>query len=268
MNVFKFISYKEFINCEIKNASMKGRGILKALAKHARVHSTYMSHIFHGDKNLSLEQACLVCDYFNLNELETDYFLNLVQYERAGSFTLKNKIKKRIDELKQDSAKVEKHIGKHVELTDKQKTKFYSHWGYSAIRLLCTIENFQTIEKIINVTKLEKSLVLKITSFLLEVNLCQKKGNKIITVPYRTHIKAGTDLVSLHHKNWRLKSIEHSDSLDDENELMFTAPLTISKKDMPIIREKILKLISEVSEVVEQTEPDQLACMNIDWIYM
>ena len=50
------------------------------------------------------------------------------------------------------------------------------------------------------------------------------------------------------------------------DELVFTAPLTINRKDVNSIRGEIQRLIEQVSGVVATTTPDTLACLNIDWV--
>jgi len=48
-------------------------------------------------------------------------------------------------------------------------------------------------------------------------------------------------------------------------ELMFTAPLSIGQKDIEKVRSKILNFIQEVKAIVDETDPDKMCCLNIDW---
>lgn len=53
------------------------------------------------------------------------------------------------------------------------------------------------------------------------------------------------------------------DSLD----LAFTAPLTLSSKDFEHLRLKIMELIKEVSQVVDNSPTEEeFVIFNIDWI--
>jgi hypothetical protein len=47
---------------------------------------------------------------------------------------------------------------------------------------------------------------------------------------------------------------------------MFTAPISISKKDFVKVKTMILDLIENITEIVKDTEPEVIACLNFDQI--
>jgi hypothetical protein len=53
--------------------------------------------------------------------------------------------------------------------------------------------------------------------------------------------------------------------LSDE-ELVFTAPMSIASADAPAIREAICELIEKVSTRIERSPSEKLACLNMDWV--
>jgi hypothetical protein len=50
---------------------------------------------------------------------------------------------------------------------------------------------------------------------------------------------------------WRVKALQRAELLTDE-ELMFTAPLSISEKDFAYLREEIVKLITKSPQIPER----------------
>src|SRR5476649_2027297 len=102
MRVFDFIDYKAFLRTRVESMPKHGRGQYQKIASHLNVHSTMISQVFGGDKNLSLEQACSLCEFLGLGDLETEFFVALVSRERAGSKSLKNLIDRRLDQLRRD----------------------------------------------------------------------------------------------------------------------------------------------------------------------
>lgn len=70
MEIFDFTDYKKFIVSLLKLGPKKGRGSLKKMAEHLQVNSVVMSQIFKGDRNLNLEQAWELSEYFGFSELE------------------------------------------------------------------------------------------------------------------------------------------------------------------------------------------------------
>ena len=100
MIIFEFDDYKNFVNTRIIALPRKGRGEYQKIAEYLRVHATLISQIFKGPRELTLEQACELSTYLSLNALETDYFITLVEFRRAGSLKLKEILERRILSIK------------------------------------------------------------------------------------------------------------------------------------------------------------------------
>ena len=82
--------------------------------------------------------------------------------------------------------------------------------------------------------------------------------------PTRTYLNADSPYIWQHHRNWRMQAIGKHGKLEF-NDLMFTSPITLSEEHFEVIRESLLKLIQQLSKTVEETDPQRLACLNIDW---
>ena len=265
MSIFKYNDYREFVNGWIELRPKKGRGELQKIAKYLNVHSSMVSHIFRGNNELSPEHGCLLAEYMGLTDLETDYFINLIQFERAGTVKLKSRIKKNLSQIKKKSKQIKNRLPHKKVMTDQQKAIFYSSWHYSAIRLLSTMKDFQDVNIIAEKINMPLSTVNKAIEFLQEAGICIRKRNHIESGQLRTHLEAESPFIWKHHQSWRIKSMERYHRLE-EDELMFSAPLTINKNDIPIVRGKILQMIDELNFIVKNTSPDSVACLNIDWV--
>jgi hypothetical protein len=79
-----------------------------------------------------------------------------------------------------------------------------------------------------------------------------------------TFLDKSSPFLVKHHSNWRIKAIQRSEELT-ERELMFTVPLSVSKKDFALIREEIVKLISRIGGVVKESEAEELAVFQADF---
>lgn len=80
----------------------------------------------------------------------------------------------------------------------------------------------------------------------------------------RTHLEKTSPFLKQHHANWRIKSIQKKDNSQIED-LSFTAPLSLSKKDFNYIREEMVHLIKKVSDTVAATGPEEIYCFNLDF---
>lgn len=265
MRVFDFESYRDFVRTRIKAMPRNGRGQFGKIAAHLKMHTTLVSQVFRGDKNLTLEQACLLAEYLGMGELESDYFLTLVEVERAGSAKLKRMLDKRLKQLKTQAKQVSSHLPRAKVLTDEDKAIFYSDWYYSGIRLLTSLPKYQNRDALAVFLSLPPSIIGKAVEFLLRTGLCEEESGRLRMGSSRTHISPDSPLVYRHHTNWRLKAMQRFPAVS-EDEIVFTAPLTIARADVPAVREVITELIEKVSRIVEHSEPERLACLNIDWV--
>ncbi|MBF0363333.1 MAG: TIGR02147 family protein [Oligoflexia bacterium] len=265
MKIYDFENYKDFVNSWINAKPNNGRGIYNKIAQFLNVHSTMVSHVFKGDAHFSLEQSYSLCDYLRLNEEESDYFLRLVQYSKAATPKLKEKFSKDIASIQREKNKIVNYVKGKTALNEEQNATYYSSWFYSAIKLLATMEKFQDIDKIAQIVDLPPSVFNHATQFLVTLGLISIEGNKLISSDFRVHLDPSSPFIWEMHQNWRIKAFDRHHKLR-EDELMFSAPLTIAKKDIVEVRKKILKLIEEVSSTIEGTEPDTLALINIDWV--
>lgn len=204
-------------------------------------------------------------DFFGLSQLESQYLLCLVQIERARTTSLKKFFEKQQHELLQKSENLSHRLKKDHHLNEQTKAIFYSNWHYSAIRLATSIPKLQTPFAIAKHLQLPIKIVNETLDFLVSHELCIEKNGHYEMGPKKTHLESDSPFIDRHRINWRLKSIEQFNKTSKE-ELIFTAPLTINKKDIPKIRSLLIELIDKVRAAVDNTSPETIACLNIDWI--
>jgi hypothetical protein len=83
----------------------------------------------------------------------------------------------------------------------------------------------------------------------------------------RTFLSKTSPFITNHHTNWRLRAIETSKNLSDQ-ELMFSFPMSISEKDFARIREMFAEIISKSSLIIKDSPSERVACMNIDLFWV
>ncbi len=265
MNLFKEIDYRKFLNSHIKLQPKNGHGYKLKIAEYLRVHPTLVTHILKGQKSFSMEQAFSLTQFLNFNDLERDYFLTLIEYDRAGTEFLKKFIESKLIKLRKENEKVKNRVAVYSSLSESDQAMFYSQWFYSAIRLSCGIGESVTIKYLAKKFNLPIELVEKVLEFLISKGLVIQKNNGEFSIgPQNTFLSSDSPLISRHHMNWRNKAIERHPRLN-EDELAFSAPVTIAKKDILTIKKKCLDFIQEVSKTVKDSPAEELACINIDW---
>ncbi len=202
-----------------------------------------------------------------LNEAESDYFILLVQIQRAGTQSLKRKFERDLQKIKTKSQDIATRVAVDARLSDSDAAQFYSSWLYAAVRQLSSIPEFQNRSRLLEKYNIKKDELNRVVDFLISTNLCIEKSGKVLIGPNKTHLDSKSPLVYLHHKNWRLKGIEKHNNLN-ENELMYSAPFTVSANDFLLFREKIVQLIQELVEITDSSKPETLACFNADLFFI
>lgn len=264
MEIFDFINYKEFTRSKVAFYPKKGHGIYRKLGLHIGLNSVAISQVFKGQRELTLEQALGVCEFFNLTPLEQEYYLLMVQYERAGNHKLKKVFLNKLNEIQTKSQNLKNRLIHSQEVTLEAKSIYYSHWVYSGVRITSSLEDGQTIEQLAEKLDLPLSDLVEIMEFLIENGLCKRVDNKYTTGVGMTHLDALSPLAVSHHHNWRIKAMEKM-TVKDQEQVFYTIPVSISKTDLKNVRKKIVGFIEEINKIVQPSPAETVACLNIDW---
>lgn len=264
VRVYNYEDYKVFLKDHISSLPKAGRGQFLKISRHLNVHSTLISQIISGDKEFTLEQAYKLCRYLGFGDLESDYFMSMVQMRKAGTKELKDYHAGKLRVLASKFRKVSSRVSGKKVLSENDKAMYYSDWVYIAIWLLTGLDTIKNANDICSKLNLPLERVGQVLRFLNRTGLVVEDENGFLSMGRaRTHIDSKEPLIGKHHTNWRLKAIENFPNLP-EDELAFSAPLTISKKDFPRLKNEILELIEKASKLVSKSEPEELACLNID----
>lgn len=266
MAIYDYKDYKQFVIEKVQQMPKHGHGEYQRIAVALRLHTTSVSQIFKGQRELSHEQAAALCLYFGFTEKETDYFITLVSLARAGTKQLKAVHERRIQALQEQAKMLSHRINENHIITDAEKNKFYSEWYYSAIRLLTDLPEYSTVDQIKERLNLPTKLVTEVLQFLISTGLCVEENGKTKLGAQRTFIAQSSPLITRHHANWRLQAIQRYQSMDHERELAFTSPMTLSKKDVIQVRSLLLETIESILKVNTVSASEELHVLNIDWL--
>jgi len=264
LSLLDYQDYKSYINDLLQSMENGGRGQFQKMAKYLGVHSTLMSQVFKSRKELNHEQALRLTQYFSMSSFEQNYFLNLISLARAGSTELKDFYEQKRAVLAKEAHELSSLLPKDRELSESDKSLFYSKWYYSATRLATTLPHVNTIDDVAEYLELPRSKVQEVMDFLLRTGLCEREGEKLKSGTKRTHLSRTSPQISSHHTNWRLRAIEQY-SKYTENDLSFTGPMTIAVEDAKKIREILVDSIEKVSGVVSESTSEEIYCFSMDW---
>ena len=221
-----------------------------------------------GLRDFNQEQTYTLSVYLAHTDLEMDYFSLLVQLQRAGTVDLKKHLERKLESLITEALQLSKRISHEKKLSDQQRAVFYSSWIYSAVHLFTSIkEKGITLEEISLRFNLSKQKTVDIIQFLLSTGLCTEDSGRYSMGVQSTFVERGSPYLLKHHSNWRVKAIQKSESIS-ENELMYSGQFSLSKKDFEALRERLAKFLQEANLIVKESNAEDLACLNIDWFWL
>lgn len=262
--IFQYTDYKKWVNERILSMPKEGWGQYLRISEFLGTSSTAIAQIFKGDRDLAPEQAVSLAEFFGLSKIELQYLLLLVNYSRAGTPRYKKIIAEQIHELQKQAQEIKNRVPQDRELTEEAKAILYSNWYYLAIWSLTAIPGFNNLEVISDRLNISKRKAAQAIEFLIKHSLIKEKNGKYEIGPTLIHLESNSPSIPRHHQNWRNRSFLAHENLGD-TEAAYTAPITLSKKDAEIIREKMLKFISEIADVVKDSPSEELYCICLDW---
>lgn len=262
---FEADDYRTFMRELAASLAPDGRGIQNALAHVIKCQPSYLTKIMKGTADLSIEQAISAAKFFNLDVLETRYFMTLVLLERAGSTELATHLKEMLEALKKDQNRIKERVSGHKAIPLVTASVYYSNWIYSAIHMVVSLPSVKTAVDIAKTLNLHPDFVRKGCDFLLQNGLIDETNGIFHVQKNFTYLGDDSPLLTLHHSNWRNKAMMNLQSSAQQDDLHYTAVFTISQKDVKEFRERLVALISELTVCVDASEEEKLQCLCLDW---
>lgn len=268
MSIFSYKDYRSYIRQYIRQLPKKGRGELSKIAGHLQINTTLLSQIMSGLREFTSEQAYALSHYLAHTELEAEYFSLMVQISKAGNTQYKQHLEKKLALIQNESLKLAKRINSTKNLSEENRSIFYSSWIYSAIHLYTSIHDEGVrLEDVVKRFGLTRNKAVEILQFLVGAGLCRYDNNLYSMSIANTFLEFGSPHLIKHHANWRVMSLQKSEKLTPE-ELMYSGQFSLSKKDFLELRELLTEFLKKANAIVKDSKAEDIANLNIDlyWI--
>jgi uncharacterized protein (TIGR02147 family) len=266
-SVFEFRDYKAYLEHVFSQMPSRGHGIRAQIAKKLRVQPAFVSQVLNSGAHFSLEQTEDLNQFLNHSEDESECFLLLVQLNRAGSVTLKQRIQKQMDHVSARRADLRSRVQIKRQLSAEEQAQYYSSWHFAAIHILVTIPQYRSVEAIAQYLNLSQARVKVVIEELMELGLLEKSGQEYFPGETLLYLNNEAALISKHHSNWRVRALEALDDLIPEN-VHFSVVVSVSRNDQKKLRDLIANTIEEFMKVVKSSPEEELNALNIDFFSM
>jgi uncharacterized protein (TIGR02147 family) len=263
MNIFEHKEYKAVLELQIA-ANRNQRGYKSALAEAAGCQLSFFSQALHSHVHLTPDHAAGLAAFWGFDHDERDYFLELVNFARAGSSHLKAILSKRLSEIRERHENLAKRYKKEQTVRPEDQALYYSSWHLSAIHILLTIPEFRSVQQIAKRLGLPPVMIQESLDQMAKMGLAVKTGSSWHPGQTDIHLARDSVLTSMNHSNWRNRAV--LDSYQRESGGMhYTAVHSLTRSDYEKIKEVTLKFLDQTRAVVRPSKEEELACLTLDW---
>jgi uncharacterized protein (TIGR02147 family) len=265
--VFEYRDYKEYLTVYVKTRPQAGHGEKSKIAEAIRVHNAYLSQILQGKADLSTEQAFALSGYLGFSSEETDFFLLLVQYARAGNADLKRHYLQKIEMMEMNRSVLKNRTRYDQKVLSRvDQATYFSSWYYAVIHLMITtMKGFQTLSALEAALSIPPKVLRDAILFLEKTGIIEKNGEEYSVGKVSIHLDKDATTVFSHHSNWRLqafKSLENNDS----NDLHYSSVVTVNADDFMKIRNLLTESMDKFNEAVDGSKHESVVgVLTMDW---
>lgn len=263
-SIFESTSILEFLKDRVGDKKQR-RGLKSTLAKAIGCQASYLSQVLNSQTQLTLEQGSDAADFFQMPELDKDYFMLLLQKERSGHTRLKDFYQKKMDKILNKKNNLSKRLENEITGIPKEAAeKYYSSWHYLAVHILTSIPTFDNTKRISEHLGLTLERTEQILQFLVQFNFVAFAKNKYQIGSRHLHLEKENNLNHQHQLNWRLKALDKTRS-KEHSEINYAGIYSLSKKDADAIKENLIKLIKSNLKIVAPSTEEVMYCSIIDF---
>jgi uncharacterized protein (TIGR02147 family) len=262
MTIFDFKDYRSYLKKRFP-VSGESRGSRTRLAERLKVQSAFVSRVMAGQADFSLEQACVINAFLSHTPDEGDYFMLLLQFEKAGSPDLRRYFANKIDAIQLQKREIRSRMTVTDHIPLESQIRYYSHWVYPYLHLLVRLPGYQTRDRLIEGTPLPRDITEGAVEWMIENGIFAYEKSRLFSKIQVMHLDRQSPLVLGYHQQWRRQAMNRMDLLREEN-LFFTSPVSLAHADFEKVRALVLELAAKVNEVVMPSADETIACLNID----
>lgn len=227
------------------------------------MHPSYLSRILNHSTHLTPDQAAGLCEFWDFSSDETNYFLGLVNFERAGSPRLQKHIATEIATLKKRNETLGRRLSA-IQVNEKEENVYYSSWHFAAVHLSLTIADTRTARRIADRLSIPLEQVRATLETLSSLGLVTRSGETWTPTKQNVHLSNDSWMASINHVNWRVKMADliQRRSADD---LHYTGVHTLSRADVRKVRDLLTESMVSTDQVIRPSKEEELFALAIDW---
>lgn len=234
------------------------------LAQSMGCQAAFVSRVLAGQAHLSLDQLHAAAGFFGLSNKETDYWILLNLENRAVDRQLKSFFLEKLKNLRSEMNLLSEKLKIDKNQAAKNELMYYRSWLPSTLHMFSRTPMGSNIKKLAAKLNLpEKSLAPHIEQ-LEKLGLVTQKMNSLECQVSHMHLDATNPLVFQQHQNWRIKTLDKLNRLDDSG-VHYSSVISCSEKDLGKIQDIFVDAIKKVRSLVKDSKDETVAHYSIDF---
>lgn len=263
-HIFEYYSYKDYLESKIRSFEKDGRGVRQRMAKSAGCTASYLSQVMRGKPHLTLEQSEEINRYLGHTKTESQYFLLLVQFAKAGTQNLKAQLKEQIEAIRSERFNLKKRLQKSENIEKENQHIYYSSWIYAAIHVMLSIPQFNQPHLIAAHLNLPINMVANVIEFLREAGLIEKGSSGFKHSGKHWHLERQSPFIQRHHINWRSQALQSVEKnlIDD---IHYSNVMAFAEKDAEKIKEILIAALAQIRDVIKDSPEEKAYVFSADF---
>lgn len=202
--------------------------------------------------------------FFLFDTQQLDYFLNLVQCERASTPSLRQHFQNRLAEIRDDRLNLKKRFDIKASLTAEQQATYYSSWIFPAVHVAVSIKKLQTPAALAEEFALPLRTIRIALQFLENVKLVELRAGRYVIGPTRIHLGHDSPMIGQSHLIWRTRASELFNQRNTSG-FHYSSVVTLSESDAEKIHKMLVECIEKAKSVVRDSPEEEVRTFCVDF---
>jgi hypothetical protein len=267
MNIFEAKNHLEFIfSALVEDKAKIPRGKIAQVAKYLRCHPSYFSQILRSKSFLNHEQAIQLCQFFAMNEEESEFFINLLDRDRAGSLQVKAHFDRLLARKLKERYSLQKREPLMGKLSSEDEALFVQSINHALVHAALHLPEMYQKKQLSRFLRLPEAEVLRSLNLLKRVEVADCLKQKWRATKTNFTIGRENPLGNLAHIHWRLKTIHQlQEGRRTEDHTHISSVYCIAKKDVENIRNLLLNNLVKVRREMVNSVSERMFALCLDF---
>lgn len=262
MDIYGLKDYRSVIRHWLENEA--GRGGQRRLSEAGGCQPSYLSQVLSGAAEITLDQAYGMGFAMDLDPDSSEFFLLLVQRDRAASKLFREHLSRRIDAVIKKKSQLSERFNPGRILSGDEQARYYASWHYSAIHTLTAVPEFQTIKALEKRLRLSAEVIERAVHDLENMAIVRRDGVRVIALARDVHASSSSALNFGYHAIWRAVANQRMQEMPVGRNTHYTALYGLSRSDVQKLKSMMLEFIQKTREVVGPSAEETVAVMACD----